>query len=401
MSKRGPKRRVVKETPLPDSSARRPPASGLAFELPSPSEAQAFSAPLLAWYRAHRRDLPWRRQRDPYAVWVSEVMLQQTQVATAEPFFRRWMRRFPTVSALAAADEASVLHAWQGLGYYSRARALLKGAREVLTSHDGKLPRNAEQLRSLPGIGPYTAGAIASIAFEQDEPLVDGNVTRVLTRAFALAGDPLKAPLKKQLWELAAALIPSGRARDFNQALMELGALVCTPRKPRCSDCPLHTSCQARAQAMTESYPQLAARPAVTEVFVSAALVRRKQKFLVVQLNPDAPRWASMWQFPNAELHTEQLSGRRSKPPEPLRAAQAVAALEQWTGLRGAPGDKLAELKHSVTRYRIHLALYDVRAESGRATARGCQAARWFSAAQLEDLAMPSAHRRLARSLVK
>lgn len=354
---------------------------------------------LLSWYAAHQRELPWRQNQDPYAVWVSEVMLQQTQVSTVEPYFRRWIRLFPTVDALAEADEAAVLHAWQGLGYYSRARSLLRGAKEVMRVHDGQLPRSAAGLRELPGIGPYTAGAIASIAYEQDEPIVDGNVIRVLSRRFALSGDPQKAPLKNKLWELSRALIPKGQARNFNQSLMELGALVCTPKKPRCIDCPLRTECRALASDEVLRYPETAKRKEITDVYVSAAWVQRGDRVLLIQLSPDAPRWASMWQFPNLETPLKQAADTRKKagpPPSEQRAKLAAEAVRHYTGLEAEPREQLLQIRHAVTRYRVHLALYACSAPKGRLRSNGCAQARWVSESELSELAIPAAHRRLA-----
>src|SRR5690606_30073469 len=276
--------------------------------VPSPSHSETAPAnraliqtALLEWYRAHRRELPWRRDADPYAVWVSEMMLQQTQVATVIPFFERWLKLFPNVNALAEADEAEVLHAWQGLGYYSRARNLLKGARAVVDRHHGEVPSDVEALRALPGVGPYTAGAIASIAHGQAAPIVDGNVIRVLSRVYALAGNPTRAEPKRKLWALAEALVPADSPGDFNQALMELGATRCTPRKPACVSCPIAEACLARAQGRVEEYPEAPARPKVTQVAMLAAVLWRGRRVLVGKLRTEAPRWAGMWQFPNAE----------------------------------------------------------------------------------------------------
>ncbi len=342
---------------------------------------------LLDWYGREKRDLPWRRTRDAYAVWVSEVMLQQTQVATVLAYYERWMKRFPTARKLAAADENEVLHAWQGLGYYSRARRLLEGARAVVERHDGRLPRSAEQLRALPGIGPYSAGAIASIAYGLPEPIVDGNVVRVLTRIFALGGDPAKAPLKKQLWELARALIPEGRASDFNQSLMELGATVCTPKQPACASCPVCGQCAARAEGLVDQLPETAKRPATTAVHMVAALVWRRGRVLVTQLPGDAPRWAGMWQFPNAERRTKET------PEQALNRAvrESVGLDAEATGL-------VAVVRHGVTRYRITLDAYRANAQ-GRPRALGCQALRWCAPTELETLAMPAAHRKIAGKL--
>jgi A/G-specific adenine glycosylase len=332
-------------------------------------------------------------------------MLQQTQVSTVEPYFRRWLRLFPTVNALADAEEQAVLHAWEGLGYYSRARALLRGAREVMSLHAGQLPNSAAGLLKLPGIGPYTAGAIASIAYEQDEPIVDGNVIRVLTRLYALAGDPQKSPLKDQLWVLSRRLIPPGQARDFNQALMELGALVCTPKKVRCTECPLRRDCRAFALDAVARFPETASRPKLTDVYVSAALAQRGDRVLVMQLGLDAPRWASMWQFPNLEspqptLEAAGKSPAKGRPPsEQSRAELAAQALHFHTGLQAAPGEQLLQLRHAVTRYRVHLALYPCHGPKGRLQPSHCAQARWVSLSDLPALAMPAAHRRLAQSI--
>ena len=317
-------------------------------------------------------------------------MLQQTQVKTVLDYYARWMERFPTVSALARAREAEVLHAWQGLGYYSRARSLLKAAREIDQRHGGKLPCDAAALRALPGIGPYSAGAIASIAFGLPEPIVDGNVERVLTRAFALRGDPKRAPLKTALWELARSLIPERRASDFNQALMELGATVCLPRAPRCDECPLRAVCQGKEQGLEARLPESAPRKKPTAVRMAAAVISRDDRVLVLKLPPDAPRWAGMWQFPNAEL------GRGETPER--AAARAVKAV---SGLSVEIDALATVVRHSVTRYRITLDVYRGRAARGTAEPRGVAAVAWKSRAELEALPLPSAHRKIARALAQ
>jgi len=347
------------------------------------------SIPLLRWYDRTRRELPWRETSDPYAIWVSEVMLQQTQVKTVIPYFQRWLERFPTVRELSLADEAEVLHAWQGLGYYSRARALKRAAEVVVERHAGRLPATTEELRALPGIGPYSAGAIASIAYGERVPVVDGNVIRVLTRLFALRGDPAKAPLKHELWQRAAELVPPRRPGDHNQALMELGATLCVPEKPRCNECPLARQCRARAAGIAVELPELAARPKPTSVRMAAAVAKRSGRFAIAKLPPDAPRWAGMWQFPVVELGPAE---------DPERGAER--ALFEKTGVRGAAGPKLGTVRHSVTRYRITLEVYECRAAAaGPRTADGDALVRWVEARALDELAMPAAHRRIARWL--
>ncbi len=340
---------------------------------------------LLDWYADNRRPLPWRAHNDPYAIWVSEVMLQQTQVATVAPYFQRWLRSFPTLEALAEASEDDVLHHWQGLGYYSRARSLHAGAKAVL-ARGGSLPRSAEELRALPGIGPYTAGAIASIAFGLDEPLVDGNVMRVLTRLYALPGDPRKSALGKELWRLARSLLPRGRAGDFNQALMELGAIRCTPKKPLCDQCPLKTHCVARRLDQVERFPELGTRVKATAVEHVAALATRRGQLLLSRLPADAPRWGGLWLFPTVEL-------------TPGESAQAGVrrALKEHARLTGTPVNAAHSVKHAVTRYRVHLTLWRCTDLKGRCQPGPSSAeVRWLALGRLDEVAMPSAQRKLA-----
>jgi A/G-specific adenine glycosylase len=257
---------------------------------------------LLAWYDTHRRDLPWRRRRgqpppDPYAVLVSEFMLQQTQVTTVIDYFHRWMNRFPSLSALAAADEAEILRAWQGLGYYSRARNLHRAARAVVADFAGQLPRTATDLRRLPGVGPYTAGAIASLAYDTPEPIVDGNVQRVLTRLFAYPHDPRATPGQHWTWSRAAGLVPRHRAGDFNSALMELGATVCRPANPDCNACPLRAKCLAHSQNLTHVIPPPKPTRATPLETRDVFCIRRRDRFLL-ERRPLKGRWAGLWQFP-------------------------------------------------------------------------------------------------------
>ncbi|MCK6537500.1 MAG: A/G-specific adenine glycosylase [Polyangiaceae bacterium] len=332
---------------------------------------------LLTWYRTHARDLPWRRTRDPYAIWVSEVMLQQTQVATVIPYFERWMQRFPDVSALARAELDDVLHAWQGLGYYSRARSLREAARVVEREHGGRLPRSVPALCQLPGVGRYTAGAIASIAHGTRAPIVDGNVERVLCRLYGLDGDPKKRPLAAELWRLAEALVPERRARDFNQALMDLGATLCTPKAPACERCPWRGPCVARGSNRQGELPARSARPRTTAVRVAAAVVERGGRWLVKQVPEGAPRWAGLWCFPHADR---------------ARAEAAERALGRALGTRVTTSEHLRTYKHSITRFRITLDVY-------RCSTPARPEGRWLTPAQLLALAMPAVHRRIAETL--
>jgi A/G-specific adenine glycosylase len=342
---------------------------------------------LVAWYRRARRDLPWRRTRDPYAIWVSEVMLQQTQVKTALPYYERWMRRFPTVHALARASEDEVLHAWQGLGYYSRARSLLNGARQVVLRHEGRLPQDVSALRELPGIGPYSAGAIASIAHRKREPAVDGNVKRVLCRLHALRGDPDRAPLAQELWQRARDLLATASVcpSDTNQALMELGAMLCTPRDPRCDVCPVASLCRARARGIVAELPRPPARAPIEKVRMAAAVVFRRGRVLVVRVPDDALRWAGMWQFPAAVVDEHET---------PERAASR--AVRDVSGLAVAAEQLATVVRHSVTRHRITLEVYRCRAGGGPARAVSASAIAWLRRGELGARALPSAHRKIA-----
>jgi A/G-specific adenine glycosylase len=353
----------------------------------APEHAANVRRDLLEWYGKQRRSLPWRTTRDPYCIWVSEVMLQQTQVATVIGFYERWLRRFPDVAALAGADTEDVLRAWEGLGYYSRARNLQRAARDVVALHGGRLPASVTALLSLPGIGRYSAGAIASIAFGADEPAIDGNIVRVLTRLFALRGDPKRAPLAARLWEIARALLPAGRAGDFNQALMELGATICTPRSPRCVSCPVQRHCAALRTDRVLDYPQSAPRPAPTLERRAVAWVKKASRVLVVRAPAGAARWAGMWQFPDVELG-------EARPQTAL-----AKGLEKSTGLSVQVGERLLGLRHQVTRFRIELEVYGCSAAGGRARALGYDEVRWTPADELATLPMPAAHRKIARSL--
>jgi A/G-specific adenine glycosylase len=353
-----------------------------------PEQAARVRQDLLEWYGKQRRSLPWRATRDPYCIWVSEVMLQQTQVATVIGFYERWMRRFPDVAALAGADTEDVLRAWEGLGYYSRARNLQRAARDVVAHHGGRLPPSVAALLSLPGIGRYSAGAIASIAFGADEPAIDGNIVRVLTRLFALGGDPKRAPLAARLWELARALLPTGRAGDFNQALMELGATICTPKAPRCVSCPIQRHCAALRADRVLDYPESAPRRAPTLERRAVAWITKGLRVLAVRAPQGAARWAGMWQFPDVEL-----GGTRAPH------AALASGLERSTGLSVQVGERLLELRHQVTRFRIELEVFGCTAPAGRARALAYDEVRWTPVDELGTLPMPAAHRKIARSL--
>ncbi len=317
---------------------------------------------LTRWYARAKRDLPWRRTRDPYAVWVSEVMLQQTQVERVKEFFARFLRRFPTVDDLARAREAEVLKHWEGLGYYRRARQLHAAAKAVVADHDGAFPASLEGLRSLPGIGRYTAGAIASIAFDLPAPIVEANSRRVLAR---LAGHerPVGGAGDEPIWGLAERLVPRRGAGAFNQALMDLGAMICTPARPVCGRCPLAADCAAHAAGREERIPVLATPRATEERHETAIVTRHGGRVLVVRRGP-GEWWEGLWDFPR----------------EP----------------GGASGRAIGQVRYGVTHHRIECGVVERMAAQATAAPAG---GRWVPIADLDSLAMTAPGRRIARLL--
>ncbi len=274
-----------------------------------PVPAASVAGPLLAWYRRHRRDLPWRASRDPYRVWVSEIMLQQTQVERVKEYFSRFIERFPDVRALARAPEREVLRRWEGLGYYRRARQLHAAAKQIVAEHGGDFPRTAAGLRGLPGIGRYTAGAIASIAFGAREPIVEANSRRVIARLVGHAASVGGAG-DKPLWRIAAELVPAREPGLFNQAVMDLGATVCTVTRPRCGTCPLAGSCVARATGRVEAIPALP-RPRAVKQLRETALVLEHGDRVVVERRGAGEWWEGLWDFPRAAARERRTAGDR------------------------------------------------------------------------------------------
>ena len=261
-----------------------------------PNPQSTIQRSLAEWFRHAARDLPWRRTRDAYAILVSEIMLQQTQVATVLPYYERWLARFPDFSALAEAEESDVLGVWQGLGYYSRARNLHRAAQHIVAQHGGEMPRDPVLIRALPGVGRYTAGAVASFAYDLPEPLVDANVARVLARLLDLH-EPVDSPAgQRALWAEATALVPKKNARTFNGALMELGALLCTPRAPRCSECPIRPHCRAHAAGTAETLPHKKPRRKTIALSEPAAWIVKGASILLAQQT--GPRWGGLWKLP-------------------------------------------------------------------------------------------------------
>ena len=266
------------------------------------------SSKLLAWYHANKRTLPWRGRTSAYAVWVSEIMLQQTRVETVIPYFEKWMRLFPDIQALAQASEHDVLNAWEGLGYYSRARNLHRAAKLVVDQYDGNIPRDLTELRKLPGIGRYTLGAIASIAFGMDVSALDGNIKRVYARIFDIEEPVDSTTGEKLLWELADKYLPKGHAGDYNQALMDLGATICVPKNPRCLICPVMKLCQARQNGTQDERPVMKPKKEVPHYVNAAGVVIERKRVLLAQ-RPSQGLLASMWEFPNGRVNGDPAKG--------------------------------------------------------------------------------------------
>jgi A/G-specific adenine glycosylase len=303
------------------------------------------SSTLLKWYAENKRRLPWRGATNPYRIWISEIMLQQTRAETVVSYYRRWLQRFPTVEALARATEKAVLQQWEGLGYYARARNLRRSARIIVSRYAGRLPSDKDTLRELPGIGEYTAAAIASIAFGQDEVSLDGNVRRVLARLFAVGERLDTAQGRGRLYALARMHMPHGRAGDFNQALMDLGATVCLPRIPHCRLCPVAPHCQARRQQGQLRFPKTLPKPPIPHRRLGAAVLTRRGRFLLVRRPPDG-LLGGLWEFPNAEW-----KGRAA-----VRGAldsQFVTALANRYGINVLRGSRIGTVRHTYSHFRV------------------------------------------------
>lgn len=368
------------------ANTARPLLPGLAREPRDPEEHAAGLSPLLcAWFAATRRDLPWRVNYTPYEVWISEIMLQQTQMDRAVGYFRRWMAQLPDVAALAAASEETVLRLWEGLGYYSRARNLMAAARRIMAAHGGVFPAKVEHIRALPGIGPYTAAAVASIAFGTPVACVDANVERVLARLFNVETSVRREPAATFIRQWALRLVPETAAREHNQAMMELGALVCR-RQPRCGLCPWADFCRARHLGVASARPVKDEGPGMTALETVAGILAAGGRILVHR-RPARGVWGGLWEFPGGSLAAGEKPG-----------AALARILGAETGLAVEPG-RGGKILHTRTRYRItlhwrRLAL----AESGAGALPPLPDAawRWVTPEELADLPLPAPHRKLA-----
>ncbi len=355
--------------------------------LPDAAWKRTFVRRLRAWFRKNARDLPWRRCKDPYRIWVSEIMLQQTQVATVVPYFERFMTRFPDVRSLAEADEQEVLRLWEGLGYYRRARQLHAAAQFIMHRHAGRFPRDSEDVQALPGIGRYTAGAILSIAHDDRLPILEANTIRLYSRLVAYRQDPRRSAGQQHLWSFAEFVLPVKAVGDVNQAMMELGSTICQPRQPACDRCPLESLCAARRLGIQESLPVRGKKTAYEPLSEAAVVVRHNGRVLLRQCAAEE-RWAGLWDFPRFAVKESEGEGLW----EELRSN-----VQRLTGLSILPGSRLMTLRHGVTRFRITLICHEATVDQGRL--RKDASLRWTRPSQLHELPLSVTGRRISELL--
>ena len=334
--------------------------------------------------------MPWRRARpNAYHVWLSEVMLQQTQVDTVRPYFARFIQQFPTICDLAAADSQAVLKAWEGLGYYSRARNLQKAAAQLVESHNGKLPRTAEKLQALPGFGPYISAAVASIAFGEAVPVVDGNVLRVTSRLFGLDDDVRQPATRTKFYKRLLPLVPEDAPGDFNQALMELGALVCRPvARPACETCPLRNDCVARRDDRVAELPVKSARKSVPHHRIAVGVIHRGGKILIGRRRDDQ-MLGGLWEFPGGKCEAAESP-----------ADTVVREVLEETGLTVTTGAEIATVGHAYSHFSITLTALHCKVVSGRTRARSAAELRWVKPGELRAFPFPKANRRVLDALL-
>jgi A/G-specific adenine glycosylase len=363
--------------------------------LPPEDHIPQLQTALLDWFAAHGRPLPWRVNYTPYEVWISEVMLQQTQMDRGVDYFTRWMRRFPDTAALAAASEDEVLRLWEGLGYYSRARRLQTAARQIMEKHGGVFPSAPADIRALPGVGAYTAAAVASIAFNAPVPCVDANVERVLARIFNVDSPLGQASAVERIRHLAGLLLPEGKAREHNQAVMELGALVCG-KKARCGHCPLEPFCLARHLDVVRLRPVPGKKSPVTPLVTAVGVLRHGRCFLM-QKRPPSGIWGNLWEFPGGTVKEGE------NPQEAL-----LRAFQRETGFAVRPGSRCGVIRHGYTTYRIVMHCFGLRleeaAEGGECLPPPPSSApvrdrRWVTPEESAALPMPAPHRKLVERI--
>ncbi len=344
----------------------------------SPAEGRRVRAALLRWYGRHKRDLPWRKRVTPYRTWVAEAMLQQTQVATVVPYYSRFLKFFPSVKALAESDQDALMKAWEGLGYYTRCRNLCKAAQMIRREFGGRFPRTLEGLMRLPGVGRYTASAILSIAMGQDAAVVDGNVIRVFARLLDYHGDAAKPQTKELFWGVAQRLLPSGRAGDFNQALMELGATVCKPKSPQCGACPVRSICRARAAGTQHDLPRKSRRGKTPHYDIGVGVVWKGGNVLIDR-RPAEGLLGGLWEFP----------GGKQKAGETIEECVEREVKEEL-GVDVRVRRHMMSVKHAYSHFKVTLHFYECEHVAGKPQPLRCDACKWVEPRELGEYAFPS-----------
>lgn len=346
---------------------------------------------MMSWFHDNKRDLPWRRNYSPYKTWIAEIMLQQTQVKTVLPYYHRWMKRFQDIESVARASAEELLKHWEGLGYYSRVNNIHETARILVNQYGGKFPQDHSEILALPGIGPYTAGAIMSLAFNENYPVVDGNVERVFSRLFNISTALKGTANRGFLWKTAKELMPKGQAREFNQALMELGALICIPKNPTCEICPVVNHCESFKLDIVHARPVPTPGKKITPIEVALGVLVWQEK-IFIQKRPDNGLMAGLWEFPGGKVNQEE------KPEEAL-----VREFSEELDLDVCCLDKIAVIRHSYTTFRVALHAFFCRLTdpNQQPKLKAAVEARWVTREQLDQLAFPAANRKLIRMLQK
>jgi A/G-specific adenine glycosylase len=350
---------------------------------------QEISRHILAWYKKHQRDLPWRKTRDPYCIWISEIMLQQTQVETVIPYYHRFLSHFPTVQALAAASLDSVLKAWENMGYYARARHLHAAAKEIVCHFDGNIPGTWDELMNLPGIGNYTAGAILSIAFGKTYPAVDGNVKRVLSRVFTIETPINSSETKRNIGSLAQQLVPKKEAGLFNQGLMDIGANICKPQKPTCEYCPIQSLCLAYERQLQDILPIRERRGPIPHRRVTAGIIYNKKGQILIVQRPKKGLLGGLWKLP----------GGQQKSGENLNECLKNRVNEELR-IRIQVGKRITSVKHAYSHFRITLYTFQCIQQSGKPKAAGCADWKWTAMRRIKNFAFSKADRKIIDQLI-
>ncbi|MDZ7807972.1 MAG: A/G-specific adenine glycosylase [Gracilimonas sp.] len=350
-----------------------------------------FRTELLKWYKDHKRAMPWRGEADPYKIWISEIMLQQTQVQQATPYFQNFISQFPSVYELAKAEQQDVLKAWEGLGYYSRARNLHAAAKMVVDDYDGKLPESYDEIIKLKGVGPYTAAAVTSIAFNKPNAVVDGNVIRVLTRYYGIEDDTRSTKTRRKVQELADELIDEKQPGDFNQALMELGSEVCTPSNPDCEKCPLQTGCVAAKIAKTDSIPYKSPTKKKPHYTIGVGIIEREaDDKILIALRPNDAMLGGLWEFP----------GGKQEDGEKIQQT-VERELSEELGVEVKAYKELMNLKHTYSHFSITMHAWHCKLISGEPKPKESQEVRWVTREELEEYPFPKANKVLTERLLK